>query len=203
MYFLQAFSPPITIVVGDVLIEIPRFTVRDFAAWAEDLRQRMIEDATSKLDEEKRVEYLAFYPISPPTRQELRREASTDQGMERIVRTCLSRGNYFAVKMVKRTKRKPDGTIVMVKDKSGREVPDTYDQPTKGDPIPKKNDDWIEQLVLNNTGRMAHLAVELADMNDVSMAVPARIAKAEQNEEEKEEGEQDPLSRDEKGGGTP
>lgn len=203
MYFLQAFSPKLSVVIGNVWVEIPRFTIKDFSEWAEELRQRMISDATAHLDDEKKSEYLAFYPISPPTRQQLRVEAATDTGMERIVRVCLGRADYFDVKVVKKTKKDKDSKPIMVKDQSGNLVKDTYDEPSKGDPIQNPGQEWTDQLVLNNTGRLAHLAIELADMNDTSMVVPARVAIREQKEQEKEEGDQDPLPEEKKGGETP
>lgn len=199
MFFLQAFTTPVTVVIGDVLVEIPRFTVRDFADWGEELKQKFVEQATSHLDDEKKTEYLAFYPILPPTRSELRRSASTDEGMDRIIRTCLKKAKFFSVKMVKKTKTVVKGTDPL----TGKpiEVKEPYEVPTKGDSIPAKGEKWIEEVLLSNTGRMGHLAIELADLNDTSMAVPPRVAKLEQKEQEEEEGQQDPLSETETGGG--
>lgn len=158
MFFLQAARAPVVVMWGDKKLLIPKFTVGESIEWAAEIQANMAENATAGLDEEKKVQYLTFYPVLPPTKNELRRMVMTDSGAKYVCETCLKKASIKDERGITRASG-PDGTNQAI------------------------SNEEIKEIIEANHGRLVALAAVLFDFNDTSLLVdPSKLPQEPQED---------------------
>lgn len=95
--FNTTHGGPLDIRINGTSYSIPRFLTRQFAAWAQKERQRLLDEALSQIaDEKERAQFILYFSAPAVDVYQQVRELNTARGVEVVVRDCLSRGGVPA-----------------------------------------------------------------------------------------------------------
>lgn len=98
MFFLQACEAPVEVQLGEMVLTVRKYTLKDAVAWGQQLHEQSLADQTKEMDEVKKREFMLYYrPVSPDL-QALKAELRTPAGITQVLRTCLPKAKVTNAK---------------------------------------------------------------------------------------------------------